>query len=368
LVEMRAVIFLIVAVVFFVGCASGDCPNQCSNRGFCKIDGNNSTCSCVNGFFGDDCSKTIWKIRPDLWYLYQTVLGAINVFWVLGYGIGFLLAPRVDNITNVTKLTLGVFAILGFTATLHYCVDPYGIKFYPLNFVWICVIEGIRFPTALVIFMTIAFHWLELYIETIERLDQVEMIRRIKENYNKEVTIDDILGTVKNIRRLRTPCIIITIFFFVFRLAGVILKGLLLPAWVQMNIAFNVVFIIACFAVGCVSFYFGRKLYKLYPKPIDSRMKRITNHVFALGVYQTLLLIAGLVQSQAAKYDENNITSWYAADFVFSLFLTTCGAWVFFLFAVPVWRRFFLIVRAKTSSSGSTYKTPPRSDGNSLTD
>jgi len=154
-------------------------------------------------------------------------------------------------------------------------LDPYGTKFSNLNFIALNILDGIRFPTALFIFVVVLFHWVDIYLETINRLNQQEMLSKIKKDYKGDVTIDEILSTVRNIHRFRFPCGVAVTLMFLFRIAGSITKGLLMPVYIPLQIIFGVFMFVAFALVTCGYIYFGYKLYMLFPRPIDKKTKKL---------------------------------------------------------------------------------------------
>jgi len=299
---------------------------------------------------------------PQLWTFYQAFLGIyFSILLVLSI-LGFVILQRdlrSSAVANISRWALGMLIFLNIVTMLHFSLDPYGTKHLSISFVFINIIDGIRNPTALFIFVVITLHWVEIYQESIRRLHENEMISKIRSDISKEVTIDDILSSVRNVHRFRLPCAIGLFIFYLFRIAGSIMKGLLIPASNQMQLVFTIILIILFGLVVITSSFFGVKLYRLFPKPLDVRMRRLTINICGLMLYAIMMFIVIAVVQQRAKFTPATLLNFFCAEFLTSLLITVAGSWVLSIFLGPHLHRIRSILsrsfgRSNVSTTGST--------------
>jgi len=337
--------------------AAGGCANDCTQRGICTPKGNISICFCFYGFFGRDCSVTMATVNPQLWNLFRGFLGtyfSINfILCVVGY---FFSRTDLSSTANITRLGLVIWSILQMMAVLFFSVDPYGMVHPEIPYVIICLFDGVRQALAYCIFVVILFHWVELYSETLKRLDHAEMIAKIRSDLNRDVTLDEILQNVKNVHRFRIPCAVVVIFFIVFRAIGMILRGVRSPTWLPMQTAFNAL-IFAAYAITAFGFiYFGRKLYSLFPRPFSNRMKKTTITIVALtfaecAVFLLFFIYFLVIIGPPAVYTPANINSWFAGEFMLQLCICTVAVWVQAVFNLPMYERIGLYLKSFATGS-----------------
>jgi len=362
-------VLLVVCCVCFTRVNSQLCMNNCSGRGVCLGSGNDTYCQCFYAFFASDCSITVANQMPNLWLMFQVVETVINIVWFLFFFTGAIFAPRNTDLekSNVTRITLIFMATLCFIGTLHYGIDPYGAKFMPIPYIFICLLDGVRFPTALFTFGVIVFHWVEVYQETIRRLNEQEMLAKINKDYDKEVTLEDIMSNVRSVHRFRVPFTVVLILLFIYRIIGMIMRGILNPSWYALNLSFNIIMIL-CFALISIgSIYFGRKLYHLFPKPLDARMKGLTINVVGLSIFGCLALIAAAGYYAGQKYNQYQLTNWLVGDLVMNLLFNVAGGWLIFIFEGQMIRKFIKRVIIMSSSGTTEPNTSLDKDLSSIT-
>jgi hypothetical protein len=243
----------------------------------------------------------------------------------------------------------------------HNVIDPFGYKFSGISFVFLCMLEGFRYPFGLLIYGVLLFHWVEIYQLSMKRLHEAEMLSKIKRDYDPGISIEDILQDVKFIHRWKIPIFVIVSLFFAFRMIASVLKGLLIFEHLQVTLAYTILNFIAMggYAVGYI--YFGVKVYRLMPKPIDKRMKKLTIEVAGLAIWTTGMLISITVLFlNGAFFTMNRIHLFFAADFLFHCAVVVTGAWLISIYALPVVRRVLAVVRTsisgnKSSTAGAQY-------------
>jgi len=304
----------------------------------------------------------MYTVAPQLWNFYRGFLGtyfSINfVLCVIG-----VLFTRSDlsSTANITRLGLIVWAVLQAMAVLFFSIDPYGMVHPEIPYVIIALFDGTRQALAFCVFVIILFHWVELYSETLKRLDQAEMIAKIRSDLNRDVTIDEILQNVKNVHRFRIPCAIVVIFFIVFRVIGMILRGVRNPNWLPMQTAFNALIFVAYAVVAAAFIYFGRKLYSLFPRPFSNRMRKTTITIVALtfaecAVFLLFFIYFLVIVGPPLVYTPANIRSWYAGEFMLQICICAVGAWVQAVFNLPMYERMVLYLKSYgtgTNASGA---------------
>jgi len=337
---------------------SQQCLNNCSGRGVCYGSGNDTYCACVYAFFGPDCSITVYSQYPQLWVAYQVIESTINILEFLFFSMGAIIAPKYATLeqSNITAISLTLMAILTFIGTLHYSIDPYGTKFLDIPYIIICLFDGLRFPAALVVYGMIVFRWVEAYQETIKRLNEQEMLAKIKQDYNKEVTLEDILSNIRSVHRLRIPFGVILALIFIYRIIGMIMRGILNPAWSPMNISFNVIMIILFILIALGSIYYGRKLYQLFPKPLDQSMRDLTFNVVGLSIYSVLILIVAAGYYAGEHFDQYQLVNFWAGELIVCLILNVAGIWMIILFERPMFQNLIksVVILSRSSERNDT--------------
>jgi len=345
------ILFLCISLV-----DSQQCLNNCSGRGVCYGSGNNTYCACVYAFFGPDCSITVYNQYPQLWIAYQVIESTINILEFLFFSMGAILAPRYATLekSNITAISLTLMAILTFIGTLHYTIDPYGTKFLNIPYILICLFDGLRFPAALVVFGMIVFRWVEAYQETIKRLNEQEMLAKIKQDYNKEVTLEDILANIRSVHRLRIPFGIVLALVFIYRIIGMVMRGILNPAWSAMNTSFNILIIVLFALIAIGSIYYGRKLYQLFPKPLDQSMRDLTFNVVGLSTYSVIILIIAAGYYGGEHFDQYQLVNFWVGELFVCLILNIAGIWMIVLLERPMFQN---LLRSLVISSKSDDRT-----------
>jgi len=241
-------------------------------------------------------------------------------------------------------------ACLTFFAALHFGIDPYGTKFLNVPYIVICILDGIRFPTALFAFGVIAFHWVEVYKETIKRLNEQEMLSKINKDYHKEVTLEDIMSNIRSVHRFRLPFAIVLILFFIYRIIGMIMRGILNPAHSSMTLSFNILMVVAFVVISICYIYYGSKLYRLFPKPLDARMKGLTFNVLGLAVYCVLVLIVAAGYYAAENFNQYQLVNFLVGELIIDILLNVAGYWMIIIFEGPMIRKYFKTIVTMMSS------------------
>jgi len=310
-------------------------------------------CACFWGFFGRDCSVTVQTQYPQLWTFYRVLFGLFFSCTTLIACLGLFFSRKdLSSTGNISRLSLGILAILNGLALIHYSIDPYGIL-GTVNIIYASIVDGIRAATALFIFAIILFHWVEIYVETVKRLNQKEMISKIRSDLDRDVTLDEILMNVNVVHRFRLPSAIGIILLFAFRIIGMVMKGVRSPVYLPMQLAFSVLMFVGFGSIAVGYLYFGRKLYKLFPKPLDARMKRVSLSIGMLAIWDTLLFIViFVIFLNQSKFSTQNITSWFAADFMFTCGICVSAGWVLSVFVRPIFERMYHTFRGSFRSSG----------------
>jgi len=299
--------------------APGACTsdNQCKNHGHC-ID---HLCNCNSGYYGDYCTIGINKVYPVLWYF-------IRIFCAVVYFCLTVATIRtiVLNLRNekkqqtstgttsgkwpsITTMSLVMIALVSVDMTLYYAIDPENFEHIaPLQLDTAFII--LLFPLISVTYVTILFYWAEIYDRTTRVLHREDMLQRVNTQYQRNITLQEMLNKVNILNRLRIPLIIANILGFLFAFAEIALIGTLTAN--SVGAVYGVYYVIIYLVESIGFIIYGRKLVAFLPGFFKNKMRSKTNLITGLAVvflitFVIYLAFAFLAAGSKVIYVTNHI-------------------------------------------------------------
>ena len=150
---------------------------------------------------------------------------------------------------------------------------------------------------------------------------------------------------VKNVQKFRIPCIITVISFFALRFVDIFLRGLLNPVYLYFDYIFNFSFVAAFIVLSIGNIYYGRRLYKFFPRPLDKRMKRVTINLSGLSLMIAILFILSLVLYPTIQYNPADLQGFLLFTWLFWSFILVIVYWWVLIFALPGLKRMWAKVK-----------------------
>src|SRR4051794_39581575 len=101
------------------------------------------------------------------------------------------------------------------------------------------MLQGSYFYLGIALFVSVLFHWIDLYHVSISTLKQEQMLQKINANYKGvQITVEDIVAKVTFLKKLRLPFIICVLVIAVFQW----LTSILAPYGVYLVLYFDAFF------------------------------------------------------------------------------------------------------------------------------
>ena len=94
---------------YFIYPADSPCfPNPCENRGTCSVDGASYTCTCLEGFTGDNC-ETQGMLQRIYFFSRSETLSSLNLVSSNSFVLVWVFFVRYENFSmiNINVITAG---------------------------------------------------------------------------------------------------------------------------------------------------------------------------------------------------------------------------------------------------------------------
>jgi hypothetical protein len=289
----RTLFMKLFVFLYFVVVVSGGCLNDCSGRGKCNTETN--VCVCQNGFYTDDCSKTIQQALPAAWIATRIVICVLYGILLIAYSYLTYLSMRRSSSEdaegvyrvafNSRNLILWICLAICVFTLLQWAVDPNGNDhIYPY---WLFrYIFGIIFPLFSTLFTTILVHWSSTYNHAAKSIQTENMLAKINSNYTPAVTVEKILQSVKVMGERGSYVYIgVSVVGWIFQIIRETLLGqrvtttqsAIQPVWLTL---YGVIY----FSEALAIMYWGPKLLKVMPKPLARKLGPIIYKILAIAL------------------------------------------------------------------------------------
>ncbi len=165
--------------------------NICSNKGFI-IESNE--CQCYFGYFGNDCSESVFTLYPTGWIVYSilmaiwfTLIGIVSTILFVYYLLKRNKVITTHLLTNRT-IVLICLSIFGYMCGIMFSADNGG--FQNRVTLWFSfMINQLTLPVIETIYIFIIFNWIEVYKiadKTFKKIENLRKLNRCSDRYEEQ--------------------------------------------------------------------------------------------------------------------------------------------------------------------------------------
>ncbi|PRP89865.1 hypothetical protein PROFUN_00207 [Planoprotostelium fungivorum] len=299
-----------------------------TNGGLCLSDG---TCRCfsarmpslVDGMFNtSNCDDTILDYPPvDKCVSALRIINSVVFFVLLLIMIWRLLFDfLVEGLTDSSALRKTTrFALFTITGTslvqfFMFVSDYHGLYNHVPFQTWEAFFY-LSDSLFVMVFCVMFLHWVELYQKAVKKLRNAEMMRKVSSHINHEVTVEEIVSTLRFLGVLRIPFVVITILSFVIYVVREIGNSLITDAPSYPPFYY---FICAYYAAVWLSFafgfiFYGRRLMKLMPEGVAHKLRSVT---IRLSVVLIISCINAIILMFGYQFNRLDATSIISRDYI----------------------------------------------------
>lgn len=245
-----------------------------------------------------DCSMSVVEEFKSEWDALRfvlvacfSILAAISVFGLYYYGV---VVKKMESssapITNIRVVVLVAIFLSSIAQALYCGIDPKSL-YGKINPVVDTYLYGCTYWICMLAFVSLLFHWVNLYNVAIADLKKEEMLQKINTNYRGTVvTVEHVVQQVRFLRKLKIPFVIVISCLFFSHLAWSIVEGLKINyveprRWFYIYLTLNLL-------VLCLGFlFYGRRLVQLMPYELSKKVKKLTFRITLLSIYMLVSLV-----------------------------------------------------------------------------
>jgi len=277
---------------------------DCSGRGVCQ---ENGACRCYPGFTFPTvrvvkgvpvksrihCNATVMTGQPFMTPLVVVLRVEITIlnfilFCLISYRL--YLDFKLHGVSHaITKISLAFVACSTFLTFISNALDYWGIYgvMPPMCFfTFHSLIEWLLVG----VFCAIVLHWVNIYDTTVKSIRRQEMIKKINSNYDKPISVEDIVRSVTLVRIFRLPYLTVTgVTLVIF-----VVRVFLTPLWTSVNgyaiwyKFFNTWHCILWGLFGICFALYGYRLVNVMPETSSKKIKQVTWKLCIVAVICTI--------------------------------------------------------------------------------
>jgi len=265
----------------------------CNGRGVCEYEG---VCRCYIGFFGvtstrglsstfhataDNCILAIHDIPAVKQQVIQfrifigvtfTFLAVLMIYRLI---IEFIMDTTTSSTSVITKYTM--LTLILFCGCLSIMSGDFfgGFSNYDVKFSYF--LYYFKDNLLLLVFSALLFHWAELYHSSISKLKREEMLRKIKPDYESNVSMEDVLIRMNIMSRFRFGYIAVCVLSFLVLIGMMVVEFHARDneVWKSYCIFYYAFYVVAWISFALAYIFYGLRLISIIPQVLKGKIKTV---------------------------------------------------------------------------------------------